>query len=255
MLAGNTHNRRIRRAYVARLAEAIRRGEWELNGEPIQVTAGNVLLNGQHRLMAIIQADTGVDAVVVRNLPVESQDTIDTGSRRRLSDVLGLRGEPDANNLAAALTLLHRYRIGAKMDNSGQTAPTPHQALELLDAEPELREAVRLGRKVNRETRMSATVASVMYHLFAEVDIGDADEFFRLLLVGADLPPDHPVHRLYTILQRAQEDPKYRPSVYTMCAMTIKAFNAWRRGQKIGVLAFRPGGRAPEPFPTIKPVA
>jgi hypothetical protein len=255
ILTGNTHNRKIRHGYVARLADAIRRGEWELNGEPIQIGDDGTLLNGQHRLLAIVQAGVPVDVVAVIHLPISSQDTIDTGSRRRLSDVLALRGEVDANNLAAALTLLHRYRIGARMDNSGQTAPTPHQALELLEREPHLRASVKVGRKVNRETGMSATVATVLYHLFLELDERDAEEFFRLLVAEGDLATDSPIWRLKAILRRVREDPNYRPTVYTMCAMTIKAFNAWRQGRPMSVLAFRPGGASPEPFPKIERVA
>jgi hypothetical protein len=254
ILANNTRNRRVRRAYVARLADAIRRGEWELNGEPIQIAADGTLLNGQHRLLAIVEANVPAKVVLVEGLPGETQDTIDTGSRRRLADVLALRGEADANNLAAALNLLHRYRNGLRMDTAGQNAPTPQQAIQLLEDEPGLTDSLKVGRKVHRETKMSATVATVMYHLFAEVDQRDADEFFRLLCESDPRDSTDPIRRLRTILARAAADQHYRPTIYVLCAVTIKAFNAWRLGQPVQQLSFRPGGRSPEVFPQIKPL-
>jgi hypothetical protein len=256
LLRTNTRNRRLRQGYVDRLADAIRRGEWELNGEPIQIAVGGTLLNGQHRLMAIVEADVAAELIVVRNLSPDAQDTIDTGSARRLSDVLARRQESNVTTLAPALSQLHRRRTKVRMDSRGQTAPTPQQALELLDREPRIRDSVEKGLQIKRTTGMSATVAAVMYHLFWEVDRDDADEFFRLL--GASererrkLRANSPIRRLNGTLKRIQTDPTYRPSAYELFAMIIKAFNAWRHGWPMEQLSFRAGGKSPEPFPEIE---
>lgn len=259
LLRANTRNRRLRQGYVERLADAIRRGEWELNGEPIQIDVNGTLLNGQHRLTAIVEADVAAELIVVCNLSPAAQDTIDTGSARRLSDVLARRQESNVTTLAPALSHLHRHRTKVRMDSRGQTAPTPQQALELLDREPRIRDSVQKGLQIKRTTGMSATVAAVMYHLFGEVDRDDADEFFRLL--GASererrkLRANSPIRRLNGTLTRIQTDPTYWPSVYELFAMTIKAFNAWRHGWPMEQLSFRAGGKSPEPFPEIEKTA
>ncbi|MCW3018706.1 MAG: hypothetical protein JWN10_1014, partial [Solirubrobacterales bacterium] len=43
MLGKNIRNRPIRHAYAKRLAEAMTRGEWTMNGEPIQVADDGTL--------------------------------------------------------------------------------------------------------------------------------------------------------------------------------------------------------------------
>jgi hypothetical protein len=259
LLRANTHNRRLRQGYVDRLADAIRRGEWELNGEPIQIAVNGILLNGQHRLMAIVEADVAAELIVVRNLSPAAQDTIDTGSARRLSDVLVRRQESNASTLAPVLSQIHRHRAKMRMDSRGQTAPTPQQALELLDREPRIRDSVEEGLRIRQTTGMSATVAAVMYHLFWEVERDDADEFFRLLGTSEHerrkLPANSPIRRLNGILKRIQTDPTYHPSAYELFAMIIKAFNAWRHGWPMAQLSFRAGGKSPEPFPEIETTA
>lgn len=252
LLEHNTRNRALRRSHVARLADAIRRGEWQLNGEPVQVAEDGSLLNGQHRLTAIVEADRTVQVLVIKDLPKGTQDTMDSGSRRRLADVLELRGETDVNALAALLNLLHRHRAGVRMDTAGNNAPTTKQALNLLEAEPLIRDQLQVGRRLNKETGLSPTVGAVMHYLFAEVDREDADEFVRL--VGSDSPraDDDPIAKLRAFIARERNDPYYRQSIYVMCAVTIKAFNAWRLDQPMAKLGFTPGGRKPETFPVIK---
>jgi hypothetical protein len=138
------------------------------------------------------------------------------------------------------------------MDTAGQNAPTSKQALDLLAAEPGIRDALPVGRKLSRESGLSPTVATVMYYLFSEVDQADAHEFMRLVGTADDRPDDDPIARLRAFVDRERRDPYYRQSIYVMCAVTIKAFNAWRLGLPVAKLGFRPGGRKPEVFPIIK---
>lgn len=249
MLRCNHRNRPVRAIYVQRLAEAMRRGEWRLNGEAIQVATDGTLLNGQHRLEAVVQSGETVPMLVVSGLPLRSQDTIDTGTRRRLADVLALRGETDTTNLASALTVLHRYRNGFRLDNAGHTAPTPQQALRLLEAEPGIRDAVRFARRVRRDAGLSPSIGALSYHVFSTISSSDTTEFFDRLCDPEGLDPTDPVYRLRAVLDRAREERSYAPTLHSLGAMTIKAWNAFREGQSMELLLFRPGGKSPEKFP------
>lgn len=42
-----------------------------------------------------------------------------------------------------------------------------------------------------------------------------------------------------------------RPRTWLIAALMIKAWNAWREGRKVNLLAFRGGGSSPERFPLI----
>ncbi|KAF7277615.1 hypothetical protein GWI33_002970, partial [Rhynchophorus ferrugineus] len=67
-LAFNTHNRNVRSYRVKGYAADMRDGRWTLNGEAIKFSADGTLLDGQHRLQAVIEADVAVQMLVVRGV-------------------------------------------------------------------------------------------------------------------------------------------------------------------------------------------
>lgn len=253
ILAQNTSNRSLLTTYVQKLAGAMQRGEWTVNGEPIQIAQDGTLLNGQHRLEAVALSGCTVPMLLVRGLPVRAQKTMDSGARRNLSDVLALHGEANTASLGATLGLLHRYRVGARLDSSSRTAPTPQEALALLAREPGVRDGLPLAHKVHRLTHMRVSVTGVLVYLFNEAAPGEGTRFFEALCTADDAPPRTPLRALRAILDRTKKERTYKLSTYVLSAMTIKAFNAWTEGAELTVLAFKPGGDKPEAFPEIRP--
>jgi hypothetical protein len=250
LLRQNHRNRSLRPDYVRQLAGAMERGEWILNGEPIQLAEDGTVLNGQHRLSAIVESQTTVRMLVVRGLPTGSQKTMDVGARRTLSDVLSLHGEHYTTSLGAALTLLYRYRAGTRLDNS-RVMPTVPQALALLREEPGIKECVVEARRVWGITRMRISVGALLLYLFEEADPGQGEAFFQVLCNPVGEGEGSAVLKLRAHLDRVSSERNYKFSTRTLSAMTIKAFNAWREGRPIEYLTYRPGGKNPEAFPEI----
>ena len=101
MLGENVNNRRISRDNVNLFAREMRNGEWRFNGEAIKFGKDGRLLDGQHRLLAVIAADKPLTTLVIRGLEDETQQTMDSGKTRTLGDVLTLRGEKNSTQLAS----------------------------------------------------------------------------------------------------------------------------------------------------------
>lgn len=101
MLGENVNNRRISRDNVNMFAREMRNGEWRFNGEAIKFGKDGCLLDGQHRLLAVIAADKPLTTLVIRGLEDETQQTMDSGKTRTLGDVLTLRGEKNSTQLAS----------------------------------------------------------------------------------------------------------------------------------------------------------
>lgn len=90
MIRINLTNRRLRRWWVSALASAIKRGEYVCTHQGVAISVSGVLLDGQHRLEAIIESGVAVEMLVVTGIPDEAFGVIDCGIKRTVSDLTGL---------------------------------------------------------------------------------------------------------------------------------------------------------------------
>ena len=88
MMSKNERNRKIRTGAVGRIDEDIRNGNWVLNGESIKLDKDGYVIDGQHRLAAIVLAGIPVETYVAYDVERSAAMTIDTGIRRTESDVI-----------------------------------------------------------------------------------------------------------------------------------------------------------------------
>lgn len=91
-LVHNLINRRVREAWVKYLATQIILGRWERTGDAIAFRKDGVLINGQHRLLAIIEANTPAWLLVVGELDEKAYMVTDRGIGKSAADVLKLPG-------------------------------------------------------------------------------------------------------------------------------------------------------------------
>jgi len=145
-LEANRRNRPVIIAYVETLARDMRAGRWALNPQPICFGADGRLLNGQHRLLAIIQSGVTIELPIIRGLPDAAFDTYDIQARQgpMLADVLP--GFGDGALVAAMANLLWRHEctpLGSR--------PLKASAAELRDvlaAHPRLVEMRTFARRM-----------------------------------------------------------------------------------------------------------
>lgn len=90
MLGGNSHNRQKRRWWIEAMASAMRRGEWITTHQGIAFTASGRLLDGQHRLEAIVGHKAGVWMLVTKGIDDGAFKVIDNGIKRSLADLTNL---------------------------------------------------------------------------------------------------------------------------------------------------------------------
>ena len=101
MLDANTTNRPLSRTLVRAFAEAMSRGDWMVTHQGIAFDVNGVLVDGQHRLAAIIEADLPIEMTVFTEVDEGTFDVLDTGKRRNAADVLAIEGEKSSTMLAA----------------------------------------------------------------------------------------------------------------------------------------------------------
>jgi hypothetical protein len=160
LLEANTANRPISKSTVRAFAEAMRRGDWLVTHQGTAFGTNGVLVDGQHRLAAVIEADLPVEMTVFSEVEPDSFDVLDTGKRRNTADVLAIEGEKSTTMLAAMLRTvwLYRNRPDASWSGGG-AAVTNHQIVQTLEANPKIREFVPVGERIAAETGMIKSAA------------------------------------------------------------------------------------------------
>lgn len=69
MLLHNTRNRPMKPATVNTYAKVMSSGDWTFTGESISFDLRGRLVNGQHRLSAVVKSGVPITVVVVRGVP------------------------------------------------------------------------------------------------------------------------------------------------------------------------------------------
>ena len=99
----NTNNYRKHNEYTSdHYAKLMREDKWIASASPITISATGVLINGQHRLWAIIKSGVDVDLVVIEGALDESVYVVDSHKPRQMHDHCGC----DAYLVKAVKTLL-----------------------------------------------------------------------------------------------------------------------------------------------------
>lgn len=248
LLAKNTSNRPLTSSHADNIAKGIKRGEWKLNGDAIRISEDGVLLDGQHRLSAIVRAGIPVQSVVIGGLPREVFDTIDVGAKRRgTSDVMAIRGEKHYTTLSAAAYLYQQYMVyGSPFVRLKDKLPSTQELIALVEAKPILREAASFAAaNVWIKKNMSASIGAFCWAVFHEHEPEDAADFFEKLSTGEGLKKGDPV---LLLRERLMENAS---AISTMSrhyktAMTFKAFRHFMRGTKLSTLRVRIDGDAAE---------
>lgn len=250
-LANNPRNRSLVRQRVQDYARRILRAEWRLNGEAVKLAVDGSLLDGQHRLAAVVEAGkinpkVSVPMFVVTGLPAETQDTMDQGMKRTTANILQIHGFIDPNVLAATGQLCWGYSSGVlDRKTAADRRASSTQILGFVEDNREsLSGAVIRGRSLRRYLPVTISTAAAAYWIIAPVDSRDAAEFWLKLQTGENLPSGSGPLVLRNRLMREATQPR-KPETRQILAAFVKAWNAYRQERPISLLVWKDN----EPFP------
>ena len=102
-------NRNISDRRVRFLAHLIESGQWLDSNDCICIDTDGILLNGYHRLTAIIRTSQSIWVTIKRGMDRKTFRGMDTGKKRSPGDVLIIEGVKNANMVARALRLSITY--------------------------------------------------------------------------------------------------------------------------------------------------
>lgn len=221
-------NRTIRKTKVAQYVKAMRDGKWKITGEAIKFDKNGKLIDGQHRLNAVIDADVTVQSLVVSGLEPETQDFMDTGAARDAKDVLGIHGVRHASVAAAAGRLMYAWDVGRL--NQGQQTPkaTNDEILDYVQKNPWLVELFGSQQADLRKVPMRGGNLLAALGLCYRLDADGAVEFLNKLANGVGLEEGDPILTLRDRLVKMTVN-RESHSPYVMVSAVCRTFLAWRK--------------------------
>lgn len=246
-LARNTNNRNLRKAVIAGYARDMLAGEWLLNGETIKFDTRGHLIDGQHRLSAIVLAETTAPMIIVRGVQDDVMDTVDAGAKRSYADALKIQGEGNTTTLAAIARRAVMWSKGART-NTGAIRPTPREMNAFVDSNPQIRASAEIAVRYSSRTLLPASVIGLCHWLFSAIDADDADWFLARIADGDGLPANHPIAALRARIVKMRLSGG-RVNETEALALTIYAWNAHRSGETRSKLQMPKGGLTAENFP------
>jgi hypothetical protein len=253
----NTHNRNLKKnlhGYARDMVE----GDWTFTGAPITFSWDGLLLDGQNRLHAIIEANEvkpgiSIPTLVVRGLFREAQDDIDRNVPRKFGDVLKLRGEEYPPQLAALTRIVGAWLRGHRksvLNSGGDGAPTDAELLRVLEQHPELRTyANHASANIGKAVAVPGSIIGFTWWLFDQIDSDDASHFFSRLADDTGHHKGEPIYELRRTLLTVNANARAERSRLWLLVIIIKAWNAYRDGETVSLYRWRPGGANPEKFP------
>lgn len=223
-------NRRLSQSIIDAIARDIRAGKWRINGDPIRFDTKGHLIDGQHRLWAIIEASKSVDSYVVTDIHPSAMSTIDTGKRRSFSNHLEICGHTlYATCVAAMVRLLWVESIGSEALDSGHLVPT-HQELMLLHRQnPGLLASAEIT--MMSPFLVSHSIVAYAHYKMDKINHKTATDWAHFLTSGEGFTKNHPVLHLRNRFIAVRNSNNKRLRRVEILALCYKSWNYMRNGK------------------------
>jgi len=227
-LRKNTSNRRVRRASVERLIAAIKSGQWEVTHQGIAIGEDGKLIDGQHRLLAIVESGVAVKLLVSTDVPNSSSRYIDIHTKRDLADRFRFVDDYNVNKRACSIVSAYfQHALGeVKLVNNMERVET-----FFIEHSDEILWAARSS--VGHKTYFGRSDVGAALMGYYRHNPEGADVFNKNLSTGASLDAGHPALALRNFfMQGAYIASNSRdPSVYWK---TVRATQLFESGEDCG---------------------
>lgn len=241
LLEANTANRKLRRTAVEKYRRDMLAGDWKANGDTIKVATDGTLIDGQHRLEAILQAGSAlprkVPILTVKGLDHDEVMAItDTGLRRTPQDALYLNGYKNTALLSAMVRGVIRIETGRifKWHGDGQNVSNS-ELLHWLEKNPEAPHFVDSWGWRIRKTNVPPGAGATAFWILHTTDTWRAAAMIDSLVSLENLPKGSALATLASTITRLRIA-KTSVTALQWVRMILQTWNAWQADQPAPVL-------------------
>jgi hypothetical protein len=247
-LKTNSINRNVRQTKVNQYARDMAAGRWTLSNDDICFDVDGHLLNGQHRLNAVIASGATVLMGIKRNVPRAAMSNMDTGAARTAGDVLGFANEKNAQLLASTVKVLVLIESRRVYQDTKQQGVSHGEIVAWLSShddyqdiyEADVRHSVGKASVLRKSVDAPPTSVAVSHYLISQVSgQADADRFFDRIGQPINEPEGSAVHAIRTRLREVQRSRAVYPA-RNFVYLFIKGWNYYAAGTDVRTLTMAP---------------
>jgi len=248
-LLGHHDNwRALKPNLLRRYVQDMREGRWAPNST-LQVDMEGRLVDGQHRLRAVIATDTAQWFVVLYDVAPGDVEVIDTGVSRSFADLLrheGYKGRSKA--VASAVTVAMAWEAGVitASGSSMDLGLSSRAKLDWLQDHPRLADMHPDGQRLYSTLRLPVSAGMAFTYRGRTESPALVDEFLDAVCDAREPSSAAIVFRRWCLGRAADQR---RTSTPEYLALTIKAWNAHHVGRPVERLLWLV--RRGEPFPRM----
>lgn len=232
----NDNNRPIRKERVENYLDQMKKGLWDVQNDDICFDTEGKLMNGQHRLSAVIKFGKPVEMGVKFGLNPRTFAIMDQGGNRTGGDIFAISGIKNGNAKASIVKFYLQFRKGKYLDKGGLVRYKIGNNEILTYAEKNakrLDEIYNYNAKIYKQFKpIPARYLGAIYWVLADIDQQSANDFFELYGSGVGLAANHPIYVLRTkLLSDMNSIKKYQ--ITDKLIWVVLAWNYYRQGKTI----------------------
>lgn len=258
MLAKNTCNfRKADQGRVSRYASEQSLGKWRLTGDAISFAKSGELLNGQHRLLAIVKSGISCEFIILRGADTEDAYSMDRGKPRTVAQWLSFSKIGNATLIAAACRFIVMHDNGIwHYKSAGTELIRDTEIIEIAGNYDSQLQRCIVRNVPGAPASMLTAIAFLATGRNGIEKSYTATWFFESLAKGEGLTGDEPVlHLRNRLIENAASTRKMSPHLMRM--IITLAWNKTASGELCGAngLRIRLSGPCPQKLPESVQVA
>lgn len=256
-LETSSGNRPISMPTVRTYAKAMKEGRWKMNGVPIVFDNEGHLLDGHHRLYAIIDANKSLEMSVTYGVESDTFTTFDCGRHRTIGQLLAMNGVSNYNRVSGVVSanaaLENTGRIRQNNGAKGLSLANDVYYAKWSEHPEDYADCTKFAESLYRIARIMRVswVGGLTFYLThtGGYRVDFVKKFFSAVcnLETSGITPADELRKFILRNDRNNETKKITDEF--LFAIVVKAWNAYARNKTVGMLKYVP---SQEDYPALK---
>ncbi len=255
LLEGNGVNRKLQKGVITNYVNQMKKGQWhEDTADTVKISPTGRLLDGQHRLNAIVKNGTGYHFFIAYNVSEDAFSVIDTGKRRNSADTLTIAGVHNATSTGGGITTFLILKQGRSVHGrrKADMGITNEDVMNEYNSRPDFwNHIVTKGCNYYVGFNRTLTPSTIIgwYAMLSDIDYDKADVFMDKLCTGIGFQTrTDPIAQVRAILEKSKSSRHKLTNAYKT-AILIKAWNYFFESKEVNLFKY---DERTEKYPVLK---